>query len=519
MNHCAYICCLLALAVPGLLTGCAGLPTGIQRSESHALSDRSGTTLARVAAASLPDDAPMPSAMRLLPDGSQAFEALGSLIDTAERTIDAQYYEVAVDASGRAFLAALDAAAARGVRVRLLIDDLHAAGHDDLLLALAARPNLEVRMFNPLMVRSDSLAARVLFSLNDFRRVNRRMHNKLLVADNAFAISGGRNIADAYFGRGDKASHFIDMDVLSAGAVVGELSAAFDIYWNSELAYPIRSLVDEDVRPASRSALQAPPGEGAERRATDQDVLGQGSIGAQLSMGRVALHPAHARVVADAPRKSPHEAALADGVVMQANLALLQSARSEVLVASPYFVPGQRTLGILRQSVDNRVEVSVLTNSIATTDEPLVHHGYARYRQALLDMGVGLYELIPGAGAQAMANRPRGSLSRLHTKLAVVDGRWLSIGSMNMDRRSAHCNTEMNLLIDSPELAGQVAQLLRQGEMPRSYRVRRTDPAGSLEWVRQDEPQPQVFAAEPHASWALRLRMSLVSLFVSEELL
>ena len=210
--------------------------------------------LPQVAAASTPEGSRHLSGMRLLPDGDQAFEARIALARAAEKTIDAQYYQIADDTSGRQFLRELSAAAARGVRVRLLVDDLHAAGEDALLAGLAARPNVELRMFNPLPVRDGSVGSRVLFSLHQFSRVNRRMHNKLMVADNVFAISGGRNIANEYFGRSEPAN-FIDMDLLSAGPVVQELSAVFDGYWNSEHAYPIQRLAAQDGRPGCR----APP--------------------------------------------------------------------------------------------------------------------------------------------------------------------------------------------------------------------------------------------------------------------
>ena len=206
---------------------------------------------------------------------------------------------------------------------------------------------------------------------------------------------------------------------------------------------------------------------------------------------------------------------------MTGKLELLQSARSEVVLASPYFVPGRRTLEVLKQATDSRVRVSVMTNSLATTDEPLVHAGYARYRTALLGMGVALYELMPGSGdakAAAVGER-RGSLGRLHAKAAVVDGRWLYIGSMNMDRRSAHSNTEMGLIVDSPELAGQLASLLRGDRQPPAYEVRSANGGRGLEWVAKVGAEPIVFAQEPNLRWGVQLRLSLVSAFVNEELL
>ena len=515
--------CAVVAALAGMLTGCASLPDGVQRPVSQARTDVADTRLAAVAAASMPADAHHLSGLRLLPAGDQAFEARIALARAAEKTIDAQYYQIADDASGRQFLRELRNAAARGVRVRLLVDDLQAAGQDALLAGLAVRPNVELRMFNPLPVRDGSVGSRVLFSMHEFSRINRRMHNKLLVADNAFAISGGRNIANEYFGRSEPAN-FIDMDMLSAGPVVRELSAVFDGYWNSRHAYPIQSLAAQGVAAdAARRHFDAAvqPSGAAELPLTTRDGLGQSSVGIQLAGGRVELHMAAVRVIADAPGKAgAGSASLADGAVMDGKLALLQSARSEVLVASPYFVPGRRTLDILKQATDGRVRVSVMTNSLATTDEPLVHFGYARYRSALLNMGVTLYELMPGAAErQGAAAEPRGSLGRLHAKLAVVDQRWLYIGSMNMDRRSAHCNTEMGLIVDSPELAAQVASLLQRERLPGSYQVRSTGEPQGLQWVAQNGLEQIVLETEPHSNWGQQLRLSVLSMLVDEELL
>jgi hypothetical protein len=341
----------------GMLTACAGLPSGVQRPNSQARIDVADTRLAAVAAASMPAGNGQLSGMRLLPAGDQAFEARIALVRAAEKSIDAQYYQIADDLSGRQFLRGLADAAARGVRVRLLVDDLHAAGQDALLAGLAARPNLEVRMFNPLAVRDGGVASRVLFSLHEFSRVNRRMHNKLLVADNVFAITGGRNIANAYFGRSEPAN-FIDMDMFAAGPVVRELSAVFDGYWNSEHAYPIQSLAaaefsSEAARRQFDDTVRAAGA--AELTVAARDPLGQSSVGSQLANGRLELHIAAARVIADAPAKAAlGDASLAYGAVMNGKLELMQSARSEVLVASPYFVPGRRTLEILKQATDNR---------------------------------------------------------------------------------------------------------------------------------------------------------------------
>ncbi|MBS0450406.1 MAG: phosphatidylserine/phosphatidylglycerophosphate/cardiolipin synthase family protein [Proteobacteria bacterium] len=517
------------LPLVALLVACAGLPEGVERVPSLAIDDGAATALGSTALASLgPQDegTPARSGLRLLPAGDQAFEARIALVRLAQRSVDAQYYQVADDVSGRQFLRELRDAGARGVRVRLLVDDLYAGEEEALLAGLAAQAGVEVRLFNPLPARDGSVARRTLLSLREFSRVNRRMHNKLLVADNAFAISGGRNIADAYFERSEPAN-FIDLDVLSAGPVVASMSAVFDQYWNSERAYPVQSLAaaDEQGEPARLAFdkwVQVP---GAQPLVREHDELGQASVGAQLGRGKVDLTPAPVRVVADPPDKvAPTVGRREDGPVMRAKLELMQSASSEVFLASPYVVPSEGGLKALR-AVAQRVRVSLVTNSLATTDEPLVHFGYARYRTALLDMGVAVYELMPAEAAKAQANAnasARASTGRLHAKLAVVDGRWLSIGSMNMDRRSAHSNTEMVLIVDSPVLAGQAASLLRGQRIANAYQLRAQGGSGEarrLQWVTQQEDGGEVvLAREPALNWGRRLRLSVLAAMVDEEL-
>ena len=313
------------------------------------------------------------------------------------------------------------------------------------------------------------------------------------------------------------------MDVLTAGPAVAHMTAVFDDYWNSPHAYPIEHLATRISTDAARwhfekviATLAAP-----DLAAITRDALGQPAIGPQIAAGRIQLEMAAVRVVADSPRKADADnESLADGVVMNGNLDLMQSARSEVLIASPYFVPSRRTMDVLQRASEHLVDVSIMTNSLATTDEPLAHFGYARYRQALLERRVALYELMPNNDEhEAQADGPRGSLGRLHAKLAVVDRRWLSIGSMNMDRRSAHSNTEMGLIVDSPALAAQVADLLCNDRLPRSYQVRSTSGRKGIEWVSQRGSTEVVLRKEPNATAARKLRLQMLAALVDEDLL
>jgi putative cardiolipin synthase len=315
--------------------------------------------------------------------------------------------------------------------------------------------------------------------------------------------------------------------VLSSGPVVRELSAVFDRYWNSEHAYPVQSLVGAgfDAALARRRFDEKVLEIAAGAAPAAVDSLGRSGVGAQLAGGFVEQHFANARVLADAPDKVDAAAASrpagADGTVANDTLDLIGSAVSEVLVASPYFVPGERGLEVMRQALARDVRVSVMTNSLSTTDEPLVHFGYAHHRGELLKMGVSLYELKPTSGAKAAESTLEfhGSLGRLHAKLAVVDARWLFIGSMNMDRRSARWNTESGLVIDSPELADEVASLLRRERLPGSYRLRMAADAKRIEWVAGAGPSEVVSTSEPDAKPGQHLRLWITSRFVSEEML
>ena len=538
--------CAAAMVAVSLLAGCAALPGDVHRVASHARTDVGDSALARIAAASLAaaDGATSETAdisgVRLLPGGDQAFDARIALAQAARHTVDAQYYVVADDTSGRQFLRELRDAAERGVRVRLLVDDLYTGGEDEMLAGLAAHANVEVRVFNPLPVRSGGLRTRVLLSLHEIGRVNRRMHNKLFIADNSFAITGGRNVADEYFGR-SKPANFIDMDALLAGPAVRALSASFDAFWNGPLSYPFEAIA------AGGRAAPAPARErfaalvrdlGRSLPPADEpDALGRRPVGAQLAQGRVGLVPAKVRVVADAVVQGPSARDAGDaggsveeatgpqgreGAVMAANLDLFRTARSEVLVVSPYFVPMPRMIDALTHANREGARVSVMTNSLATTDEPLVHYGYARYRSALLQAGAMLYELMPASEPHPAWNDTeggRGSLGRLHAKFAVVDRRWFYVGSMNMDRRSAHCNTELGLIVDSPALAGELADLIQRVRMPASFTVSEAPRRGGLQWSFLREGRRWVLHREPESNWAQRLRWSVLSLVVSEDFL
>jgi putative cardiolipin synthase len=516
------------LPLVAVVSACAALPADVQRAPTEAMSDVAGTDLARAASSVTPDDQRHLSGLHLLPNGPDAFAVRIDLARRAQKTLDVQYYVIAPDQTGRQFLRELRDAAQRGVRVRLLIDDLHVSEQDDLLRGLAAYDNVQLRLFNPLPVRGSAFQARMLMSLHQFERLNRRMHNKLFIADNSVAVTGGRNIANAYFMRSDEAN-FIDLDVLSIGPVVSGLSAVFDRYWNSEQAFPIEALVAAKEPAAAARArfdawverdLHPIPDTQSPQPLPSTPVATGGALGAAFET--LPLQFAPVQIFADDPSKATGDAPPQPGTTaLDSTLLMLRSARSEVMVVSPYFVPGERGLEMMRSAVDQGIQVSVMTNSLAATDEPLAYWGYARYRAAMLKMGVSLSELSPVPNRKVdLLGDFRSSLGRLHAKVAVVDRRWLLVGSMNMDRRSSRSNTEVGLVIDHAALADEAITLVQRHWSNNHYRLRLADAGDGVEWVEGDAATtPVVHRAEPFVGWLERMRLGVLSIFVSEELL
>jgi putative cardiolipin synthase len=506
-----------------VLSGCASLPAYIPSPPAFAVGDGADTRLGRLAATSAPTDLPSLSGFRLLPEGETAFNARIALAARAQRSIDAQYYLIKNDDLGLQFLRELRDAAVRGVRVRLLVDDLYTAGEDDLLSGLAAYPNVEVRLFNPLPTRTGSVGWRMLLSAAEFKRINHRMHNKLFIVDNSFAISGGRNIAEEYFMHSGTAN-FVDLDVLSSGPIVREMSAAFDVYWNSVYVMPIDSVAAasppmQAQRRFNELVRLAAPGI-AER---PRDVLNQTPVAQQLDSGTLTQLFAAAQVFADSPDKLA-EAGSATRVptVTERTLALFAAAHDDVKIASPYFIPGERGMAIIRSvgATQDNGRLTLLTNSLESTDVPLAYEGYAHYRLDMLKAGVRIYEL--GSTLDRASTRVGDfgkSLSELHAKVATIDHRTVFIGSMNFDARSSRLNTEMGLAIDSPELATTVTALSLRA-ISAAYRLRLSRNGEHIEWVETDaKGQQRVHLREPGEGWWLRFKLWLLSPFVIEGML
>ncbi|HEY0877965.1 MAG TPA: phospholipase D family protein [Zeimonas sp.] len=514
--------CRLVLALGVLapaLVSCASLPAPQPRAIRSAFAHPEETALGRIVARSAPDA--QSSGVRLLISGEDTLGSLVTLARRAERSLDLQYYIVRNDASARTLLREVHAAAVRGVRVRMLVDDLNTAGTDESLLCITRHPNVELRLFNPFPAGRFSTYTRILASLTDIDRINQRMHGKMFVADNAIGATGGRNLGDEYFVRSPK-SNFVDLDVLVAGPAVRKLSATFDRFWNDPLAYPVAQVIRETPRckgPVSESPQQETSAQGETLEAPDSTPVPPSLLAHDLEARRLRLTWVDVRVLADTPAKIgsapvPKSASIADEVAR-----LLGSARRELILVTPYFVPGEHGVDLIRTLRERGVRVRVLTNSLASTDAPVVHVGYARYRPQLIDLGVELYELRNQLGTpRSQLGRFGSSLASLHAKAVVVDRSTVLVGSMNLDPRSEHLNTEMGLVIPAPGIAAQLVRLFDDVAKNSSYRLEKDDD-GRLRWAGGSPSVPDAEGREPGASLGLRTLMFLLTPFAPEELL
>jgi cardiolipin synthase C len=538
----------------GWTGGCASLPANTGRTASTHFAQADQTALGQlVQARRAQAGARSDSAFFLLDTVDNALSSRLALADSAQRSLDLQYYAIHADASTEVILQRLREAARRGVRVRILIDDFNSVGEDAQVLRLAFEPNVEMRLFNPLPGSRNSMIGRVVTSLSDVGRMQKRMHNKLFIADNAWGITGGRNLGDRYFGGGDK-QNFVDLDVLAAGRIVQDMSASFDRFWNDELAYPVQTLLDpqdlESLRkpqaPAvAASSPQAPAP--ALPVTVSPTVLPSVTLTAAVQANRpsldlraIPLTWAPATLLVDKPGKvGPGDDEVNAGeTVIDGLLNLMQQAQGDVLIISPYFVPGARMMAVYEQLRKRGVRIRVLTNSLASNDAPAAHAGYARYRNALLDMGVELYEMrsdpetaaaLLGSSSQKeehsswWGSGPGGSKGNgktrasLHSKAVIIDQRYSVIGSMNLDLRSQLKNSEVGLLIRSLPLAQQATRQIESTLASAAYRLERRD--GKFYWRAPKGASFGDETSEPGASTKLKMLVRMLGPFSPDEML
>jgi putative cardiolipin synthase len=505
----------MAVALACLAAGCASLPPPQGRTASSALTATADTRLGKAVSARTATH-PGLAGIHALPIPLDAFAARALLAGAAERSIDAQYYIWHGDDTGDLLFQALWRAAERGVRVRLLLDDLNTAGLDPVIVALDAHPNIEVRLYNPLVYRT-ARAANYVF---DFARANRRMHNKAFVADNQVAIVGGRNIANEYLGAGGDVV-FADLDVLAVGPVVGEVSREFDLYWNSPSAWPASALLGPRGVPAADLAAKFAGTRGDAESLAYANALRDTPILESLLAGKLAFEWVGAKALYDDPAKTLDTTARSDVLLLPKLLETMGRPQRSFDLVSPYFVPGDEGADAIAALAKRGVRVRVLTNSLAATDVVAVHAGYAKRRRELLEAGVVLYELKPTAVSDDPDDKAvfgLSSSSSLHAKTFAVDGQRIFVGSFNTDQRSAHLNTEMGLVIASPVLARQLGTAFDDVVPKVAYEVRLA-PDGSLEWLDRTPQGVRRFTTEPDTRAGTRGLVDFLSILPIEWLL
>ncbi|MDB5823129.1 MAG: phospholipase D/Transphosphatidylase [Herminiimonas sp.] len=501
--------------VLGLTAGCDSLPPLESRPASTADLNTGDTRLGRAIAPRVSAH-PGASGIYSLPDARDAFAARALLAQAAERTLDVQYYIWHKDMTGTMLFAALRKAADRGVRVRLLLDDNNTSGLDPTLAALNAHPNIEIRLFNPFVIRRP----RAIGYITDFSRANRRMHNKSFTADSQATIIGGRNVGDEYFGATDQVL-FADLDVLAIGPVVQEVSVDFDRYWNSQSSYPVDRLLPPAnplvMEELSAAALEIERSPGA---VAYTSALRSSSFVRDLLLGNLPLEWAPTRMVSDDPAKGL--GAARPGALMRDKLRqIIGEPVAELDLVSPYFVPTSAGVDAFVALAAKGVKIKVLTNALEATDVPAVHAGYAKRRKPLLKAGVSLYELrrlSPITTIRMRAGRKGSSSSSLHGKTFSVDRSRVFIGSFNFDPRSAELNTEKGFIIDSPALAQRIGAVFESRIPQDAYEVQLSD-TGQLYWVERRGRDVWRHDVEPGTCFWQRASVWFISMLPIEWLL
>lgn len=516
---------MLVLVNITINAGCSSLPKDYSRTPSSAYSDTENTRLGR-SISQISKDKNNLSGAYLLNEGLDAFAARMVLADAAERSLDLQYYIWRNDTVGKLMASRVLHAAERGVRVRLLLDDINLEGLDDELSALNSHSNIEVRIFNPFLLRQ----IRQLEMVLTFSRINRRMHNKSFIADNQVTIVGGRNIGDEYYDY-NKDVNFDDLDILTVGPVVNEISVAFDKYWNSEFSIPVDSLISKLSKTdlyALRSSLaqhQSRMQQSEYIKAVDNSVFLK-----SLQNKSLSLYWGKASVIYDEPEKI-HANLENYGLHLSKKAApLVNNTKSELILISPYFIPGNEGMASLQELLDRKIRIRVLTNSLASTDVSLVYANYKPYQLPLLQAGVELYESRPvNSSSKVEKKRMFGSSSRasLHTKLYIFDRKKLFVGSYNLDPRSSRLNTELGIVFENDTLAEEIAYWWDEYIDDWSYKLvvandtRNFDGQSEpyIKWMEKKQSQLQRYEVEPQTSVWRRLGVFFMSILPIESFL
>ncbi len=511
---------LVAIALGLLVSGCASLPKNVEREPSIAVANTDDTRLGRAVTRRAAAN-PGLSGIYPLANAREAFAARILLARAAERSLDLQYFAWHNDTTGQLLFNAVWQAAERGVRVRMLLDDHETRGLDATISALGAHPNIQIRLFNPFVNRG----FRIGDFITDFARVNRRMHNKSFTADSQVSIVGGRNVGDEYYGA-DTDVGFRDLDALVVGPVVRDVSSEFDLYWNSESAYPAASVIPAVARDEAARLREKWQGIWQQPDALRYaDAVRDTPLVRGLLAGELQLEWTTAQLVHDDPSKVLHTRERRELHMLPLLEQTLGRPMRELDLVSPYFVPGADGTTGLRELSERGVTVRVLTNSLAATDVPVTHAGYSNYRASLLNAGVRLYELKPTRDSErAQEDAERQGIADsaalgLHAKTFSVDRTRIFVGSFNLDPRSDRLNTEMGIVIASPTLAKRLSEEFDTGIPRDAYEVRLAPDGRSLEWIEREGDREIHHPTEPATGVMQRLWIHFLSILPIEWLL
>ena len=461
------------------------------------------------------------SGFYLLSDNTDAFVARFALATLAEKTLDIQYYLMHNDASGEYLGYAILAAADRGVHVRILVDDINLSGRDSRLKMLSQHSNIEIRIFNPLANRQWFRNIELIINLN---RAGRRMHNKTFIADSSSAIIGGRNIGDEYFDA-RHSLNFVDLDLLSIGPIVNEITVSFDAYWNSQWATAIEDLSKIKVVRKQLSGIRRKLKD-KWRHAKNSEYfhsLQLSDFTKKLINKQIPFIWANAELLYDRPEKMTKDKAEKHTHFAAQLFSYVEQASKELLITSPYFVPGNKGVKIFKNKLKQGMSISILTNSLAATDVIAAHAGYKKYRKQLAESGITLFELK--TTAQHFLSKTKqfikgSSNASLHAKYMVIDEQYVFIGSANLDPRSQLLNTEIGIIVNSKELARLTRQLFMQAtSASNSYQLAINNKNKQLCWKTEEHGKQIQYANEPKASLLKKLGVYILGLLPIESLL
>lgn len=487
------------LIIAGLLAGCATVSFDQPKSYSTTITDYGETTLGKYAAYMTTQHSGG-SGFYPLENGMDALGVRLRMVERAENSIDLQYFLMKLDTAGAVLANGLLRAADRGVRIRFLLDDVFTTVPDRSLLLMNQHPNIEIRMFNP-------VSRRGIYALNfagQFNQANRRMHNKSFTVDNSISVVGGRNIADEYFQLKEDVV-FADFDILAVGPIVAQISESFDEFWNHSRAVP----VEQFIKDKKGEDLESVRREIAEEFDGIYDTVYEQALNSQLLREfiakRLPLYAAQARILADSPDKLVNEINKTHMRLIMELREVILSAEKEIVFISPYYIPGDSGVQLIRELVAKGIRVIILTNSLASTNHVMVHSAYARYRRDVIEAGAELYEARANAARELNIDHSGPEILTLHTKAIIIDQKKLFVGSLNLDPRSIELNAEVGLLIDSEALVADLTQDEEQGLATLTYRVLINE-KGKLEWHSLIDGQEVVTTKEPLASGWLRFK-------------